>query len=91
MHGSTISLSGKVESLRTWKKDADLATRKELDELAKMVREKLALEEELVNLKKSSGDQITSLEDRLENCQLEVEIATRAFLMNDYKKCRHVN
>lgn len=86
-----ISLRGENESLRTRKKDVDLATSKALDDLVEMVREKLTLEEELINLKKSSGDQIAHLEDLLENCQLEVKIDTRAFLMNDYKKSRHVS
>lgn len=37
------------------------------------------------------GAQIASLEDCLKNCQLEVEITTRAFIMNDYKKGKHVS
>lgn len=85
MLDANTSLRGEVESLRMGKKNVNLAARKVIDELAKMVREKLALEEELANLKKSSGAQIAFLEDRLENCHLEVEIATRGFLMNDYK------
>ncbi|KAL2465970.1 hypothetical protein Adt_41821 [Abeliophyllum distichum] len=56
-----------------------------IDELAGMVSRKLSLEDELAGLKKYWGAQIFSLEDRLENCHLEIKMATRAFLMNDYK------
>ncbi|KAL2474461.1 hypothetical protein Adt_35197 [Abeliophyllum distichum] len=52
---------------------------------------KLSLEEDLAGLKESSGAHIFSLEDRLENCQLEVEIATRAFLKNEYKRDKHTS
>lgn len=71
----------------TGKKIADLAARKALNELAEMVCKKLALEEELMNLKKSSEAQVASLK----YCQLNVEIATIAFLMNDFKNAKHVN
>lgn len=62
-----------------------------IDELIGIVRERLVLEEELANLEKSSWAQIASLEDYLENFQLEVKIATRAFPMNDYTKGKHVS
>ncbi|KAL2491986.1 hypothetical protein Adt_27614 [Abeliophyllum distichum] len=62
-----------------------------MDELAEMVSKNLSLNEELAGLKESSGAHISSLEDRLENCQLEVEIATRAFLMNEYKKGKYTS
>ncbi|KAL2481687.1 Uncharacterized protein Adt_34653 [Abeliophyllum distichum] len=50
-----------------------------------------AAEKELTSLKESSGAHISSLEDRLENCQLEVEIATRAFVMNEHKKGKYTS
>lgn len=73
--------------MRAGKKDVDLAARKVIDELIGIVRERLVLEEELANLEKSSWAQIASLE----NFQLEVKIATRAFPMNDYTKGKHVS
>lgn len=39
-----------------------------------------------MNLKKSSRAQVASLK----NCQLKVEIATIAFLMNDFKNAKRV-
>ncbi|KAL2531869.1 Uncharacterized protein Adt_05220 [Abeliophyllum distichum] len=47
-----------------------------MNELVEMVSENISLKEEIDGLKESSGTQISSLEDHLENCQLEVEIAT---------------
>ncbi|KAL2486956.1 hypothetical protein Adt_31712 [Abeliophyllum distichum] len=82
----SILLSFPPTLLRFLTQNADLVAKRAVDELAEMVNGKLLLEEEFAGLKESSGAHISSLEHHLENYQLDVEIATRAFLMNEYEK-----
>ncbi|KAL2474373.1 hypothetical protein Adt_35109 [Abeliophyllum distichum] len=62
-----------------------------MDEPVWMVSGKISLDEELTGLKKTSRAQISSLEDGLENYQLEVELFTIAFLMSEYKNGKHTS